>query len=170
MKSGKMEIERKWRLDKLPDRITQHEDFARGYRTITQGYIFDGDCELRLRHEFGTGINNYSIAAKSSGTLVREEWDRPIPQWVFDGLWIHVKHSLVKKRFVVWFLDYSLEFDQYQDKLSGLIILEREFETVELANKCKLPEWIECAVEVTNDPRFKNKKLAALDDLLKLNA
>jgi CYTH domain-containing protein len=173
-----MEIERKWRLDKLPDCCT--EIFK---SQIEQGYIFDGDVELRLRKitklvenpPWGfplSDTNTYYITVKGDGNLVRPEWDSEIPQWVYDGLWNKVDHTLRKNRYTIAHnilngtnTTIKLEFDEYQFQLIGLIILECEFETTQKAEEFVLPYWIGNAIEVTNNPLYKNKTLAKFTSL-----
>lgn len=156
------EIERKWRLERLPPNINTTNSLV---SRIHQGYILDGEFELRLRKEVSYSVvKHITLAVKSSGDLSREEWPIETPEWVFDGLWSNIKSSLVKTRYTVPSLDqnHAFEFDVYQEKLEGLFIVECEFDSEEEAEAFTVPDWFGLAVDVTKDPRYKNKNLANL--------
>jgi CYTH domain-containing protein len=150
-----MEIERKWRLVKLPDCCINNIRVE-----ISQGYLFDGGFEFRIRHSATNKYIKNTLTAKGSGHLAREEWETEIPHWVFNSLWLKIENSLEKDRFTITRDDYNFEFDEYKGDLFGLIILEIEFKSIEEANGFVLPNWVGDAIEVTEDPRFKNKWLA----------
>ena len=136
-----LEIERKWRLEKLPDCCLHENCFINSLRIeIDQGYIFEGPSSLRLRKSCTKSHRNYTMTVKGSGNLARAEWETEIPKWVFDCLWKKVNHSLFKDRFKVPSADYVFEFDEYKLKLSGLLILECEF------NQLKRPIPLCCLI------------------------
>jgi len=162
-----MEIERKWRLDSLPKFCTN--DLR---QEINQGYIFDGEFELRLRRIAGYGVGEaiHYLTTKGSGHLSRHEWESEIPQWAFDGLWEKAVHTLMKDRFTIYRGEIGqvirkFEFDEYKLGLFGLVIVECEFSTQEEAEAFVLPDWVGHAAEVTNDHRYKNQMLARLGSL-----
>jgi CYTH domain-containing protein len=166
-----MEIERKWRLDSLPKFCTN--DLR---QEINQGYIFDGEFELRLRRIAGYGIGEavHYLTTKGSGHLARHEWESEIPQWVFEGLWEKAAHTLMKDRFTIYRVGRNpdgsvpirkFEFDEYKLGLFGLVIVECEFSTKEEAEAFVLPDWVGHATEVTKDHRYKNQMLARLGSL-----
>lgn len=66
--------------------------------------------------------------------------------------------------------DLVLEIDSYLDTLDGLYILECEFKSIEAADAFELPPWASGAMEVTYDPRYKNKNLAQLTSLDELGS
>ncbi len=95
------------------------------------------------------------------GTLTREEKENPIPVGLFNLLWPLVGSNLVrKKRYLLDHGDRVLEVDVYAGKHEDLITLECEFQSTEQAELFELPDWIGSAVDVTGDPRFKNKELS----------
>jgi len=156
-----MEIERKWRLEKLPDCCTNDLRME-----IDQGYIFDGEYELRLRRS--TTIHYMTV--KGSGHLARHEWESVIPKWVFDGLWNKAIRIIKKDRFTITrdvgidsYRITKFQFDEYKSKLMGLITVECEFNSLLDAESFILPDWVGPSVEVTNDPQYKNKNLAKLE-------
>lgn len=149
----KMEIERKFRLRNLPD----PEILGNGV-IILQGYLVVEPDEIRVR----SCGSKYYITIKSSGTLVRREWNKEIPKWVFEALWHHTETRRIKKtRYSIPFRDLTLELDEYHGKLEGLAVLECEFPSKEDAQSFALPKWASNAVDVTADDRYKNKYLAA---------
>lgn len=124
---------------------------------IAQGYIFAEDDEMRVRKIGDTMCIYY----KSSGDLSRYEWKRDIPQPVFDGLWPKTEHRRVyKTRYHIHHNGYLLYVDEYQDHLLGLYVVECEFRHPEEASDFVLPDWAEGAIDVTNNPAYKNKNLA----------
>lgn len=151
------EIERKWRLRFIPGELHGHSSL------IEQGYLISGETELRLRKN----ENDFLITVKGDGDLERPEWNSRAPSWVFDALWPNVTHSIRKLRMSVGHLGYKhlLQIDTYLDFLDGLFILECEFKSIEEAEAFEVPSWATGAMEVTYDPRYKNKNLAQLTSL-----
>lgn len=158
----KPEIERKWRLDPAPklDIPVEH--------SILQGYLGTPDnFEIRVRC---VGEDEFYLCSKNSENLVRMEWEVPIPKEVWGNFWDLVQNYLCKKRRVVTHNGYRLEIDFYLGRLYGLTIVECEFVSEEEALAFELPEWLaSCAVEVTDDPRYKNRNLAKLGSLKELS-
>jgi CYTH domain-containing protein len=156
------EIERKWRLRFVPGELHGHSAL------VEQGYILTGDPELRLRRQ----DNDLLVTVKGDGDIERPEWNSHIPPWAFEALWRQVTHSLRKLRMTIGHKNYDhvLEIDTYLDTLDGLVILECEFNSIEEADAFELPTWAAGALEVTYDPRYKNKVLAQLTSLDELGS
>ena len=146
-----MEIERKFRLASPPPiRLGEGILIAQGYLPVDRG-------ELRLRRK---GQEQF-LTVKGEGTLAREEWEAPVPSWVFDQLWPATEGAQIEKtRHEVIFEDHRLELDLYRGALEGLVILECEFPDAGQAGAFRLPDWAAEALEVTSDPAYKNKNLA----------
>jgi adenylate cyclase len=148
-----MEIERKFLLKQIPDGL----DLDSG-TLIEQGYLLTDPAELRLRRRG----QQFTMAVKTSGTEVREEWESEIPEWVVQALWPHTEGQRVSKtRYVFDRGGHSLELDVYHGDLDGLVILECEFDSREAAHSFALPPEFADAADVTADARYKNKSLAA---------
>ncbi len=144
-----MEIERKFVLRGVPEGV-------RSGREILQGYLWF-DPEVRLRRIEG----EHKLTIKSHGTLTRDETELSIPGVLFDLLWSLTGSNVVRKtRYLLDYNDLVLELDVYSGKHEGLITLECEFQSTEQAELFELPEWIGPAIDVTDDPRFKNKELS----------
>lgn len=153
-----MEIERKfW--------VRKHSAF--GYHKevdITQSYINKQDdyYEIRLRKYFEENIlkerfTKFYLDFKSPGDLTREEFGIKITEEQYETLLKNVKHTLVKSR--CYMSDYGggVFFDRFHGDLEGLMTLEVEGDQ-EHVESFKVPaDWD--AVEVTYDPRFKNRNI-----------
>jgi CYTH domain-containing protein len=157
------EIERKFRLRFMPEEISGHSSI------IEQGYLFSDGVEFRLRKEDESGCSTYSQTVKGEGDIERDEWGNEIPEWVFDLLWSKVQYSLRKIRVRVPYGKYLLDVDTYLDALDGLLTFECEFSTMEEADAFQAPPWAAGSMEVTYDPRYKNKNLSQLRDLSELD-
>jgi adenylate cyclase len=145
------EIEKKFRLRAMPGRSV-------GAGThISQGYVFTEGGELRVRKKGDC----FFITVKGEGALSREEWETPIPAWVFETIWPKTEGRRVEKiRYSVPYSGSTLEFDEYFGKLQGLITLEVEFPDIEAASRFSPPEWAAITADVTAEPAYKNKSLA----------
>ena len=154
----KEEIERSWVLDGFPECYDYQPEKG---EKIDQGYIIaEDEVELRVRQKG----SRYFMGVKSGGNLTRGEWDPETEKWVFDSLWPKTKGLRIHKiRYVVPWIGVNLEFNRFLRKLKGLLVLEIEFSSNELANKFVLPSHIK-GREVTTDPRYKNKNLAKMQN------
>ena len=154
------EIERQFVIPNLPESYRIDHSI---YHEV--GYVIVHNGELRVFRKKLPGRWKFAITVKEDGNLAREEWEKELPEWAFNIVWPNTKGARVHKtrHFVHYVNDfgvYLLEIDDYKKSLEGLIRLECEFKTVEAATDFVLPAWAEDAVEVTNDPRYKNKNLA----------
>lgn len=146
------EVERKFVLSAFPDCAPDDTTL------IQQGYLLDNGLEMRVRQK---GEQEFFLGIKAGEGLERKDWEDPIPEEQFYALWKNTEgRRLVKQRSYVHWEDYIFEIDTYQDALTGLITLECEFPDIETSRNFSLPLWVQGAVEVTHDPRFKNKNLA----------
>jgi adenylate cyclase len=146
------EIERKFRLVSPPDL----DRFDAGC-LIRQAYVLRDATELRVRQKGP----HCTLTVKTSGGLVREEWEATVPEWVFQVLWEEAQpHAIEKTRYSIVEGTQLLELDIYHGALAGLVTLECEFESVQSAQAFALPAWARDAVDVTDDPSYKNKNLA----------
>jgi len=144
-----VEIERKYLLATCP------ADLPAGV-PIRQAYLTTSPGEVRIR-ELGS---EYRITVKGDGTLTRDEAEAPIPKWVFDILWPQCTARVVKTRHSVPHGELTVEIDLFAGALTGLLLAEVEFPTIALAQAFHPPTWLGDLREVTDDARYKNKKLA----------
>jgi len=147
-----VEIERKFLVERLPDALDEYPS-----REIEQGYLaITDDVEVRVRRY---GEQSF-LTVKSSGDESRIEEEIEIGGERFAALWpLTDGRRLEKRRYAIPTPDgLTIELDVYHDRLSGLVTAEVEFTSLTSANAFVPPAWI--GRDVTDDPRYKNKRLA----------
>lgn len=155
----RVEIERKWRLAKLPSEIEYSSYQEVPAVKIEQAYLVaEREVEFRLRR----AGSQYFITRKRGNGFQREEKENKISQQTFWELVASLTEgNLIKKwRFRYKFNGHCLEFDQFEGDLAGLVLLEVEFESEEESSLFTLPEWVGDAEEVTGQLEYSNKMLA----------
>ena len=152
MSSG-VEIERKFLVDSVPSGLDTHPSAQ-----IDQGYIAltEDGVEVRIRHYGSSAV----LTVKSSGTRERVEEEIEIGEQRFRALWPLTEGRRIRKRRyrIPAGHGITIELDVYADALDGLLTAEVEFDSPEAADAFAPPEWL--GSEVTDDPRYKNKRLA----------
>ncbi len=151
-KEASKEIERKFLVKKLPDKLEQYpsEDIVQGYLAITE----DG-TEVRLRQKG----KKYFQTVKSGSGKTRFESEIEITEIQFNSLWEATQNKRVEKtRYNIAHENGVIELDVYHGDLDGLLSAEMEFASEEASDKFSPPEWL--ADEVTEDKRYKNQNLA----------
>jgi adenylate cyclase len=126
---------------------------------IVQGYLAlgDGGGEVRVRQAGERRI----LTVKSGFGLVRHETEIELTAVQFEVLWPATLSRRIEKRRYTFPVDgRQLEVDVYGGDLSGLIVAEIEFESVEASRSFLAPSW--CVCEVTEDERFRNRSIVAL--------
>ena len=179
MSANGKEIERAWILN--PKKFSRNRakwrylDFEASIEHRIGYVVSNDDGELRVVEKDGMPKPDYFITVKSAGNAERNEFERLMPGWVFDVLWPQTEGKRVyKRRFYIasgifdehddLIKDVMLELDEYTDEDGfnpWLYRLECEFDSVEEASQFKLGiPFEDCAFEVTNDKRFKNRNIA----------
>jgi adenylate cyclase len=145
-----MEIERKFRLGRLPDLSSSDGE------PIEQGYLAVGsEGEVRLRRK---GARTLLTVKRGSG-LSRAEAEVEVSAEQFEALWpLTEGRRLRKRRHTVGHDDVEIEVDVYEGELEGLAVAEVEFASEEEARAFRPPSWL--GDEVTGDERFLNENLA----------
>ena len=155
------EIERKFLVNSLED--VPGLDQAKATE-VEQGYLaIDEHGEVRIRRKTSEGKSKYTQAFKSSDSLAiaegRDEVDLPITEEFFNEFWPFTEgRRILKTRFDLFVDGYKIEFDKFKGQLSGLLIAEVEFETVEARQSFMPPEWF--GIEVSANPEYKNAWMA----------
>ena len=148
-----MEIERKFLIDAVPDDVRRADGVA-----IDQGYLAIGEdgSEVRLRR---AGARR-TLTAKSGAGLVRAESEIELSDQQFGALWPATEGRRIAKTRVRIPAGggLTIELDIYRGVLSGLIVAEVEFSSVDAAGDFLAPPWF--GREVTEDARYKNRRLA----------
>ncbi|MDO8581458.1 MAG: adenylate cyclase [bacterium] len=150
------EIERRWLLLQPPQNMFDDMPST----LIEQGYVPVRGAKIRLRSASEATIT-YFITMKKGKGVSRRQWEEEIPAWVFLELWPASEGQRLKKvRVHIPHGDHIVEFDVFQDALTGLFLLECEFHFKDEAAAFTLPEWANGAIEVTDDPRYTNAWIA----------
>lgn len=153
------EIERKWLMRKSPP-----PQLLVKAQHLSQIYLPDN---LRLRLYSSSAIEAEAIVTLKTGHgLVREEKETQIPLWLaYTMIKSKTTEPLFKWRYQVswaWGIE-GTTIDVFKENLDGLILAEREFNSVEEAKGYILPYMISEYVirEVTDDARYDNFSLAS---------
>ncbi len=148
-----VEIERKFVVDDVPGDLESYPsaEIDQGYLAITE----DG-LEVRIRKYGGQAF----LTIKSGAGPVRLEEEIEIDDRRFRSLWpLTQGRRICKRRYVIPAEDgLRIELDVYGDALTGLLTAEVEFGSADAAAAFTPPAWL--GREVTDDPRYKNKRLA----------
>jgi CYTH domain-containing protein len=144
-----MEIERKFLVTELP------EDLARyPHHEIEQAYLQESPV-LRIRKK----DTNYIFTYKSRGLMMRHEYEFPITRDVY----IHLKEKadgkiISKTRYLIPYLNYTIELDVFHEYMAPLVMAEVEFQTEEDANSFIAPRWF--GEDVTYNKKYHNVNMA----------
>lgn len=187
--SSGYEIERKWRLHRLPDRLVGADPGSDiECLRIRQGYLppaEDADFAAfanasgvdvprvgRIRSMEGRGgISGIRFihTLKSGSGLVRREAERELVREAFEAAWPLTEGRRIEKvrwriaeNDVIWEVD---RFDGVADlglETGDLVLLEAEAADPEEARNLRPPAWLEEVIdrEVTDDPAFTNAEIA----------
>ncbi|MEQ8713840.1 MAG: CYTH domain-containing protein [Cyclobacteriaceae bacterium] len=148
------EIERKYLISTLPENLLAGQIA----NPILQGYIavHEDKTEVRIRR-FG---GQYWQTIKSPGHLSRLEFELPIDEKLFHELWpLTQGRNLEKNRYDIPYLGKTIELDVYTGHLSGLMVAEVEFESIEESNRFTPPDWF--GKEISGIRKYKNFILAS---------
>jgi adenylate cyclase len=146
------EIERKFLLKQLPERLKQARRCV-----IAQGYLAaePGGRHVRLRKKGKTA----SLTFKVGRGAHREEREIKLSAKQFSALWpATVGRRLYKLRYEVPWKNFLIEIDIYRRKHKGLVVAEVEFPDRTACRKFKAPAWF--GREVTGNKRYSNVRLA----------
>ena len=140
------ELERKYLLESLPENLGDSV-------LIQQGYLYTNPFEFRVRKKGDL----YFMTYKSAGYEERVEWEREIPDWLYDELVTKkVGHLIMKNRYTVIRDGYIFEVDEYLNEFEGSITAEIEFQSREEFDLFHPLVWMGEAKDVTSDPKYKN--------------
>lgn len=157
-----MEIEKKFLVDLS---LIDYESYP--HRLIEQGYLSTKPV-VRVRRD----QDEYYLTYKSQGLMVREEANLPLDETSYQHLIKKSDGTLITKwRYLIPYsyiplsgsseATCTIELDVFKGKLSGLVIAEVEFPSVESADNFSTPSWF--IKEVTNDARYQNCNLINVD-------
>ena len=186
------EIERKWRVRRLP------EDYHRyPSKLLEQAYLCQNPT-LRIRKEnsiFGgeeedsisgekegrsisdknekAGISEgqkqeeYIFCYKGRGRLSREEYNLPLTKEAYETLIGKTEGRVIRKfRYAIPHGAYTVELDIFQGELEGLCYAEVEFSSEEEALSFQPLEWF--SEELTGERGYSNAELSFAKELSNL--
>lgn len=159
-----MEIERKFKVEKLPDILSSCQCLL-----IEQAYLCT-DPVVRVRRQ----DDEYYLTYKGKGLMTRDEYNLPLNQAAYEHLRTKADGNIIsKKRYLIPIaeptfdsnyhapsmpVDLKIELDIFNPPFAPLMIAEVEFPDEEMANAFLPPVWL--GEDVTNNPEFHNSNLS----------
>ena len=148
-----MEIERKWRVAKLPDGLSEYTCID-----MEQAYLNEHPT-VRIRRENGGYFLTYKGISDSD--ISHTEYNLPITEEAFRHMLPKCDGRVIrKKRYVIPLPGTALkaELDVFDEPFSPLMIVEVEFPSLDDALDFIPPDWF--GEDVSHDRRFKNAVMA----------
>lgn len=160
-----MEIERKYLIKKLPDRLDSYRK-----KEIEQGYL-NRNPVLRIRKSNDSFILTYKMkksAGVSDAPLYNEEIEAELTEEAYYHLREKVDGNIITKtRYIIPYSsnekNYKIELDIFHGKLDGLVFAEVEFESLQDSMTFCKPEWF--GEDVSADKRYRNGFLSEQENL-----
>ena len=141
-----MEIERKFKVLKLPNNIEKYEKAE-----IEQGYLCIKPT-VRIRKNNNTYTLNYKY--KDKMPLTKDNYEHLLSK--VDN------HMIIKTRYKVPIENELIaEIDVFHGNLEGLIFSEVEFKNISDSENFEKPEWI--GEDISFDKRYDNTLLSRID-------
>ena len=156
--SKEIEIEKKYRVKKLPENLNDFEHI-----TIEQSYINNGGSPIRIRKFISANTHKYIISKKArikEGSFEFVENNLELPEEVYQGL-LEFKEgrTIIKTRYKIPLQDgLKLDLDVFHGFFEGVCVAEIEYESVQQANDYKVPAWL--GEELTNAKKLANVYMA----------
>ena len=148
-----MEIEKKYIPKELPKNLPQFE-----HHKIEQAYLNTAPV-VRIRKQ----DNEYYLTYKGGGMMAREEYNLSLNAESYQHLREKADGNIITKtRYLIPINDGNLtaELDIFENKFSGMLLVEVEFDSVEQADAFQKPDWF--GDEVTHDKMYHNSYLSKL--------
>ena len=144
-----MEIERKFLVNNIPN-LNEYPVVK-----MVQAYI-SAIPVIRIRQ----ADNQFFLTIKSSGAIVREEYEMAITKTEFTSLLKKVEgHIIEKKRYLIPLEnDLTAELDVFEGSLAPLTTVEVEFSSLEEADSFIAPTWF--GKDISLDYHYKNNNLS----------
>lgn len=157
-----MEIEKKFRLKRLPEALDNYEK-----KVIEQGYLCV-DPVVRIRKSNDRYILTYKSRiglVQNDGVRINNEVEVPLTKDSYEHLRTKVDDHIIQKvRYVVPLPDgHTGELDIFDGILKGLQFIEVEFSSEEDAESFVPPEWF--GDNVSDDKRYSNSFLSKCESL-----
>ncbi|SFK96567.1 CYTH domain-containing protein [Lachnospiraceae bacterium KH1T2] len=150
------EIERKWLLKKIPDKLEQYECLE-----IEQAYLSSSPT-VRVRKENDEYYLTYKGSKRWEGNneISHTEYNLPLDKESYEHLKEKRDGNLIsKKRYVIPIENgLKIELDIFDPPIAPLVVAEVEFESEEEARAFKAPDWF--GEDVSSEYKYKNSYLA----------
>ena len=145
-----MEIERKFLIDRLPEKLEVYP-----HKELEQGYLCT-DPVVRVRKEG----EEYVLTYKSKGLMMREEYNFPLNKTAYEHLLEKADGIVISKtRYILPEKDgLKIELDVFHGEHDGLILAEVEFPNEKMANSYCPPDWF--GEDVTFSTKYHNSNLS----------
>ena len=149
MGAQKMEIERKYLVNALPENLESYP-----CRFLEQGYL-STEPVVRVRQD----NDKFELTYKSKGLMVREEYNLPLTKESYEHLKAKADGRIItKKRYMIPLDKYTIELDVFEGELAPLVLAEVEFPSEDEANAFIPPEWF--GEDVTFSTKYHNSYLS----------
>ena len=149
------EIERKYLLRALPDRVREARSVD-----VDQGYLPGTRINERVRRARSAEGTRFFRTIKMGAGLDRFELEEQTTEEFFNAVWPLTRGARVfKRRYFVPEGDVTWEIDEFLDR-AGLWLAEVELESA--GQTVPIPDWLGAVLEreVTDDARYSNHQLA----------
>lgn len=145
-----IEIERKFLVKEFPRNLETYKKI-----NMVQGYL-NTEPVVRVRKE----NDDFILTYKGRGLLSHSEYNLPLNKESFDNLVKKCDGIIISKDRYKIPLDGGLiaELDIFSGELSGLILVEVEFQSIEDANAFTPPHWF--GKDVTDDTHYHNSYIS----------
>lgn len=156
-----MEIEKKYKIKKLPENLESYECIH-----IEQGYLCRGPI-VRIRKANEKYILTYKsktdLDEAQFGTKISNEVELPLSEQAYEHLKEKIDGSLIiKDRYKIPLKEGRVvELDIFHGYLEGLQFAEVEFASTAQAEQFQMPDWF--AEDVSLDYRFSNHYLSSIE-------
>ena len=186
------EIERKWRVRRLPEDYHRYPSklLEQAYicqnptlRIRKESSIFGGEEEGSISGEKeGSSISDkneqvglsegkeqeeYIFCYKGKGRLSREEYNLPLTKEAYETLIGKTEGRVIRKlRYAIPQGPYTVELDIFQGELEGLCYAEVEFPSEEEALSFQPLDWF--SEELTGEKGYSNAELSFAKELSNL--
>ena len=186
------EIERKWRVRRLPEDYQQFpskileqaylcqnptlrirkessniggEEEGSIFSGEEEGSIFPGKEEAGISE--GKEQEEYIFCYKGRGRLSREEYNLPLTKEAYETLIGKTEGRVIRKfRYAIPHGPYTVELDIFQGELEGLCYAEVEFSSEEEALSFQPLDWF--SEELTGERGYSNAELSFAKELSNL--
>ena len=155
MAANDREIERKYLLGALPERVRSAESVE-----VDQGYLPGTRINERIRRMRSPERTRFFRTIKIGSGLERFELEEETTEEFFNTVWPLTRGARIfKRRYFVPEENVVWEIDEFLDR-PGLWLAEVELESVD--QRVKIPKWLESVVEreVTDERAYTNYALA----------